>query len=101
MTGAKIPLRIRFNAFDVKSPLLSTSKLRKHGYSVVLDQQQTIQKRGTTIVLNGPERVANVGTETREQTGRSRRVDVRAGGRDRRGSKESNSDVRAQRTVGC
>ena len=41
----------RFNVFDVKSPLLSTSKLRKHFCSVVLDQQQTIQKEGTTIVL--------------------------------------------------
>ena len=51
MNGAEIPLKIRFNVFDVKSPLLSTSKLRKHGYSVVLDQQQTIQKEGTTIVL--------------------------------------------------
>ena len=48
---AEIPLKIRFNVFDVKSPLLSTSKLRKHGYSVVLDQQQTIQKNGTTIAL--------------------------------------------------
>ena len=37
--------------FDVKSPLLSMRKLRKHGYSVVLDQSQTIQKGGTTIVL--------------------------------------------------
>ena len=51
MNGAEIPLKIRFNVFDVKSPLLSTSKLRKHGYSVVLDQQQTIQKGGTTIAL--------------------------------------------------
>ena len=44
MNGAEIPLKIRFNVFDVKSPLLSTSKLRKHGHSVLLDQQQTIQK---------------------------------------------------------
>ena len=50
--GAKILLKIRFNnVFDVKSPLLSTSKLRKHGYSAVLDRQQMIQKGGTTIVL--------------------------------------------------
>ena len=42
---------IKFNVFDVKSPLLSTSKLRKHGYSVLLDQQQAIQKNGTTIAL--------------------------------------------------
>ena len=34
-----------------KTPLLSTSKLRKHWYSVLLDQQQTIQKNGTTIAL--------------------------------------------------
>ena len=31
--------------------LLSTSKLRKHGFSVVLDRQQTIQKGGTTTEL--------------------------------------------------
>ena len=51
MNRAEISLKIRFNVFDVKSPLLSTSKLRKHGYSVLLDQQQTIQKEGTMIVL--------------------------------------------------
>ena len=43
VNGTEIPLKIRFNVFDVKSPLLSTSKLRKHGYSVLLDHQQTIQ----------------------------------------------------------
>ena len=51
MNRTKIPLKIKFNVFDVKGPLLSTSKLRKHGYSVLLDQQQTIQKNGTTIAL--------------------------------------------------
>ena len=51
VNGTEIPLKIKFNVFDVKSPLLSTSKLRKHGYSVLLDQQQTIQKNGTTIAL--------------------------------------------------
>ena len=51
MNGAEIPLKIRFNVFDVKSPLLSRRTLRKHGYSVLLEQQQTIQKEGTTIVL--------------------------------------------------
>ena len=51
VNGAEIPLKIRFNVFDVKSPLLSTSKLRKHGFSVVLDRQQTILKGGTTIEL--------------------------------------------------
>ena len=49
--GAEISLKIRFNVSDVKSPLLSTSKLREHGYSVLLDQQQTIQRDGTKIVL--------------------------------------------------
>ena len=51
VNGAEISLKKRFNVFDVKSPLLSTSNLRKHGYSVLLDQQQTIQKNGTTIAL--------------------------------------------------
>ena len=51
MNGTEIPLKIKFNVFDVKSPLLSTSKLRKHRYPVLLDQQQTIQKNGTTIAL--------------------------------------------------
>ena len=51
VNGTEIPLKIKFNVFDVKSPFLSTSKLRKHGYSVFLDQQQTIQKNGTTIAL--------------------------------------------------
>ena len=51
MHGTEIPLKIRFNVFDVKSTLLSTSKLRKHGYSILLDQQQTMQKHGTTIAL--------------------------------------------------
>ena len=51
MNGTEIPLKIKFNVFDVKSPLLSTSKLRKHGYSVLLDQQKTIQKNDTTIAL--------------------------------------------------
>ena len=51
MNGTDIPLKIRFNVFDVKSPLLSTSKRRKHGYSVLLDQQQTNQKNGTTTAL--------------------------------------------------
>ena len=46
-----VELKMKFNVFDVKSPTLSTSKLRKHGYSVLLDQQQTIQKNGTTIAL--------------------------------------------------
>ena len=67
VNGTEIPLKIRFNVFDVKSPLLSTSKLRKHGYSVLLDQLQTIQKNGTT-----PERVADTGAETREQSRRGR-----------------------------
>ena len=47
VNGTKIPLKIRFNVFDVKSPLLSTSKLQKHAYSVLLDQQQRLQKDGT------------------------------------------------------
>ena len=51
MNGTDIPLKIRFNVFDVKSPLWSTSKRRKHVYSVLLDQQQTNQKNGTTIAL--------------------------------------------------
>ena len=51
VNGTEIPHKIKFNVFDVKSPLLSTSKLRKHGYPVLLDQQQTIQKNGTTIAL--------------------------------------------------
>ena len=51
MNGTEIPLKIKYNVFDVKSPLLSTKKLRKHGYSVLLDQQQTVQKNGTTIAL--------------------------------------------------
>ena len=51
VNGAEIPLNIRFNVFDVKSPLLSTSKMRKHGCSVLLDQQQTILEDGTTFVL--------------------------------------------------
>ena len=51
VNGAEIPLKIRFNMVDVKSPLLSTSNLRKQKWSVVLDQQQTIQEEGTTIVL--------------------------------------------------
>ena len=50
VNGTEIPLKIRFNVCDVKSPLLSTSKLRKRGWSVLLDQQQTIQKN-TTIAL--------------------------------------------------
>ena len=45
VNGTEIPLKIRFNVFDVRSPLLSTSKLRKHGYSVLVNQQQTIQKK--------------------------------------------------------
>ena len=49
MNGTEIPLKIKFNVSDVKSPLLSTSKLRKHGYSVLLEQQKTFQKNGTTI----------------------------------------------------
>ena len=49
VNGTEIPLQITFNVFEVKSPLLSTSKLRKHGYSALLDQQQTVQKNGTTI----------------------------------------------------
>ena len=73
--GAEIPLKIKFNVFDVKSPLLSTRKLRKHEYSVVLDQQQTIQKKGTTIVLTEQ----NGRAETREQTGKSRWADACAG----------------------
>ena len=51
VNGAEVPLKIRFNVFDVKSPLLLRSKPRKHGYSVVLYQQQTIQKEGTAIVV--------------------------------------------------
>ena len=51
VNGAEIPLKVRFNVFDVKSPLLSTSKLRQHWYPAVLDQQQTIPKGDTTIVL--------------------------------------------------
>ena len=51
VNGTEIPLKIKFNVFDVKSPWLSTRKLRKHGYSVSLDQQQTIQKNGSTIAL--------------------------------------------------
>ena len=51
VNGTEIPLKIKFNVFRVKSPSLPTSKLRKHGYSVLLDQQQTIQKNGTTIAL--------------------------------------------------
>ena len=52
MNGTEIPpLKIKLNVFDVRSPLLSTSKLRKHGYSVLLNQQQTIQKNGTAIAL--------------------------------------------------
>ena len=69
MNGAEIPLKIRFTVFDVLSPLLSTSKLRKHWYSVLLDQQQTTQKDGTTIVLTDEKRVADAGTEIREQIG--------------------------------
>ena len=38
VNGTEIPLKIRFNVFAVKSPLLPTSELRKHGYSVLLDQ---------------------------------------------------------------
>ena len=41
VNGTEIPLTIKFNVFDVK----------KHGYSILLDQQQTIQKNGTTIAL--------------------------------------------------
>ena len=52
VNGTEIPLKNRFNVFDVKSPLLSTSKPRKHGYSVMLDHQ-TIQRNGTTIALTG------------------------------------------------
>ena len=52
MNGAEILLKIRFNVFDVTSPLLSTSKLRKHGHSVLLDQQQTIQKDGTIALTD-------------------------------------------------
>ena len=51
MNWTEIPLKIRFNVFDLKSPLLSTSKLRKHGYYVLFDQQQTIHKNDTTIPL--------------------------------------------------
>ena len=52
VNGTEIPLNIKFNVFDVKSPLLSTNKLRKYGYTVLLDQQQIIQKNnGTTIAL--------------------------------------------------
>ena len=51
VNGTEIPLTIKFNVFDVKSSLLSTSKLRKHGYSVLLDQPQTVQKNGTTFAL--------------------------------------------------
>ena len=50
---------------------------------------------------DGPERDANSGTETRDQTGRSGWADVYAGGRDRRGSEEINFDACAQRTVRC
>ena len=49
VNGTQIPFKIRFNVFDVTGLLLS--KLRQHGYSVALDQQKTIQKGGTTIVL--------------------------------------------------
>ena len=54
VNGAEIPLKIRFNVFDVKSPSMSTCKLRQHWYSVLLDQQQTILEDGTTIVLTDP-----------------------------------------------
>ena len=51
VNGNEIPLKIRFSVFDVKGPLLSPGVLRKHRYSVLLDQQQTIQKICTTIAL--------------------------------------------------
>ena len=68
VNGAEIPLKIRFNVFDVKSPLLSTSKLRKHGFSVVwTDTEGRHHDR-----VGGSERFADTGTETCEQTWRNR-----------------------------
>ena len=96
VNGTEIPLEIRFKVFDVQSPLLSTSKLRKHGSSVLLDQQQTIQKNGTAIALTDQNglptlelRLASRGREIDEKMCTPR-------GRDRRGGTQSNSNVRAQ-----
>ena len=55
--------------FDVKSPLLSTSKLRKHGYSVLLADNPEERHHDR---VDRPERVADTGTETREQNWRGR-----------------------------
>ena len=75
VNGREIPLKIRFNVFDVKSPLLSTSKLRKHGYSLVGQTADNPEKRHHDRV-DRPERVADTGADS-EQT-RGRCEDVRA-----------------------
>ena len=62
VNGTEIPLKFKFKVFDVKSPLLSTSKLRKHGYSVFV---------GPTA--DNPEK------RHQDRVDRSERVDVRAG----------------------
>ena len=94
VNGTEIPLQIKFNVFDLKSPLLSTSKLRKHGYSVLLDQQQTIQKNGTTIADNNGVPTLELGLPSR--TGE---VDEKMSAPVDEGGTQSNSYVRAQGTV--
>ena len=66
VNGTEIPLKIKFNVFDVRSPLLSTSKLRKHGYSVLFEEERHHDR------VNRPERVADTGAETCDQNWRGR-----------------------------
>ena len=76
VNGTEIPLKIKFNVFDVQSPLLSTSKLRKTRIlSLVGPTADNPEKRHHNRA-DRPERVADAGTETRQE-------DVRSGGRDR------------------
>ena len=91
VNGTEIPLKIKFNVFDVKSPLLSTSKLRKHGYSVLLDQQQTIPKNGTTIALTGQNGLPTLELRLASRGGEKMCAPV--------GGTQSNSNVRAQGTL--
>ena len=73
VNGTEIPLNIKFNVFDVKSPLLSTNKLRKHGlFSLFGPTADNPEKQRHHDRVDRPERVADTGAETREQSWRGR-----------------------------
>ena len=69
VSGTEIPLKIKFNVFDVKkSPLLSTNKLPKtRVYSLAGPTANNPEIQRHHDRVDRPERVTDTGAETREQ----------------------------------